>query len=68
MSLSRGCAPCAGRRGVVDLPDFDEGVADGLPGRRQDAPVRCVISPMAGVIASLMMSRSLSVSSGSLSG
>ena len=40
----------------------------GFPLESRIRPLRCVISPTAGVIASLMISRSLSVSSGSLVG
>ena len=40
----------------------------GSPLESRSRPLRCVTSPTAGVIASLMISRSLSVSSGSLVG
>ena len=52
----------------VALPDLDQGVADRVALGVEDLPVRCVISPTAGVMSSLTMIRSLSVSSGSLFG
>ena len=52
----------------VALPDLDDGVVDRRAVGLSTRPVRCVISPMAGVIELLTMIRSLSVSSGSLSG
>ena len=53
---------------AIALPDLDDRIADRVAFGVQSFPLRCVISPTAGVIASLMMSRSLSVSSGSLVG
>ncbi len=53
---------------VINLPDFYERISHRLARSVQIRPVRCVMSPTAGVSESLTMIKSLSVSSGILSG
>ncbi len=53
---------------IVDLPDLDQRIAQRLAAGIENRPLRCVISPTAGVMPSLTINRSLSVSSGKWSG
>ena len=53
---------------AIHLPDLHERIATGLPRASRIRPLRWVTSPTAGVMPSLTIRRSLSVSSGSLLG